>query len=69
MGEVRMRRFVASSMVMLLVLLVPVSAQEGDAVRLEIEVIDDNLKPWYGAGDTLVLASAIHNTAEATSMT
>ena len=68
MGEVRMRRFVASSMVMLLVLLVPVSAEEGDAVRLEIEVIDDNLKPWYGAGDTLVLASAIHNTGEATSI-
>ena len=40
MGEVRMRRFVASSMVMLLVLLVPVSAEEGDAVRLEIEVTD-----------------------------
>ena len=38
MGEVRMRRFVASSMVMLLVLLVPVSAEEGDAVRLELEV-------------------------------
>ena len=68
MGEVRMRRFVASSMVMLLVLLVPVSAEEGDAVRLEIEVTDDNLKPWYGSGDTLVLASAIHNTGEATSI-
>ena len=68
MGEVRTRRFIASSMVMLLVLLVPVSAEEGDAVRLEIEVTDENLKPWYGAGDTLVLASSIHNAGEATSI-
>ena len=49
MGEVRTRRLVASSLVMLLVLLVPVSAEEGDSVELEIDVVDANAKQWYGA--------------------
>ena len=49
MGEGRMRRLVATSMVMLLVLLIPVSAEETGTVRLEIQALDDNSKPWYGA--------------------
>ena len=43
MGEVRMRRLVATSMVMLLVLLIPVSAEETDTVRLEINALDLSL--------------------------
>ncbi len=42
MGEVRTRRLVAASMVMLLVLLIPVSAEETGTVRLEIDALDDN---------------------------
>ena len=39
MGEVRTRRLVASGLVMLLVLLVPVSAEENTDLHLEIEII------------------------------
>ncbi|MGB1525141.1 MAG: hypothetical protein ACPHCK_03880, partial [Candidatus Poseidoniaceae archaeon] len=69
MGEVRTRRLVASSLVMLLVLLVPVSAEDSSTVRLEIDVMDENSKPWYGVGDTVVLASSIVNDGAATSIT
>ena len=68
MGEGRMRRLVATSMVMLLVLLIPVSAEETDTVRLEIEAMDDNSKPWYGDGDRVLLASSIVNDGAATSI-
>jgi len=68
MGEVRMRRLVASSMVMLLVLLVPVSAEESGDVRLQIDVTDENTKPWYGAGETVVLTSSLMNDGAATSI-
>ena len=64
-----MRRLVATSMVMLLVLLIPVSAEETGTVRLEIEALDDNTKPWYGAGDSVLLASSIVNDGAATSIT
>ena len=64
-----MRRLVATSMVMLLVLLIPVSAEETGTVRLEIEALDDNSKPWYGAGDSVLLASSIMNDGAATSIT
>ena len=69
MGEVRTRRLVASSLVMLLVLLVPVSAEEGDSVQLEIDVVDDNTKQWYGAGDLILLDTSILNNGDATSIT
>jgi len=69
MGEGRMHRLVATSMVMLLVLLIPVSAEETGTVRLEIEAFDDNSKPWYGAGDSVLLASSIINDGAATSIT
>lgn len=69
MGEVRMRRLVAASMVMLLVLLIPVSAEETGTVRLEIDALDDNSKPWYGDGDSVLLASSIVNDGAATSIT
>lgn len=69
MGEGRMHRLVATSMVMLLVLLIPVSAEETGTVRLEIEALDDNSKPWYGAGDSVLLASSIINDGAATSIT
>ncbi len=69
MGEGRMRRLVAASMVMLLVLLIPVSAEETGAVRLEIEVLDENSKPWYGAGESVLLGSSIVNDGAATSIT
>ena len=69
MGEGRMRRLVATSMVMLLVLLIPVSAEETDTVRLEIEALDDNSKPWYGSGDSVLLTSSIVNDGAATSIT
>jgi predicted transcriptional regulator len=64
-----MRRLVATSMVMLLVLLIPVSAEETGTVRLEIEAMDDNSKPWYGEGDSVLLASSIVNDGAATSIT
>ena len=64
-----MRRLVAASMVMLLVLLVPVSAEESGTVRLEIETLDENSKPWYGTGDSVLLASSIVNDGVATSIT
>ena len=64
-----MRRLIATSMVMLLVLLIPVSAEETDTVRLEIEALDTNSKPWYGAGDSVLLASSIVNDGAATSIT
>ncbi|MGA0331882.1 MAG: ArsR family transcriptional regulator [Candidatus Poseidoniaceae archaeon] len=69
MGEVRTRRLVASSLVMLLVLLVPVSAEDSSTVRLEIDVMDENSKPWYGIGDSVVLAASIVNDGAATSIT
>ena len=68
MGEGRMRRLVASSLVMLLVLLVPVSAEENSTVQLEIEIMDENVKPWYGVGDTVFLSSSILNSGDATSI-
>lgn len=68
MGEVRTRRLVASGLVMLLVLLVPVSADESSNLRLDLEIVDENSKPWYGTGDTVVLASSIINDGEATSV-
>ena len=64
-----MRRLVASSLVMLLVLLVPVSAEEGDSVELEIDVVDANAKQWYGAGDVVLLDTSILNNGGATSIT
>ena len=69
MGEVRTRRLVASSLVMLLVLLVPVSAEENNTIQLEIDVLDENSKPWYGVGDTVILSSSILNDGDATSIT
>ena len=69
MGEVRTRRLVASSLVMLLVLLIPVSAEEGDSVQLEIDVVDANAKQWYGAGDVVLLDTSILNNGDATSIT
>ena len=69
MGEGRMRRLVATSMVMLLVLLIPVSAEETASVRLEIETLDENSKPWYGAGESVLFASSIVNDGAATSIT
>ena len=69
MGEVRTRRLVASSLVMLLVLLVPVSAEDSSTVRLEIDVMDENPKPWYGVGDSVVLTASIVNDGAATSIT
>ncbi len=68
MGEVRTRCLVASSVLMLLVLLVPVSAEETSTVRLEIDVTDENSKPWYGVGDSVILASSIVNDGAATSI-
>ena len=69
MGEVRTRRLVASSLVMLLVLLVPVSAEGNDSVQLEIDIVDANAKQWYGAGDVVLLDTSILNNGGATSIT
>ena len=69
MGEVRTRRIVASSLVMLLLLLVPVSAQEDGTLSLQIETLDSNSKAWYGLGDVVQLSSSILNQGVATSIT
>ena len=63
-----MRRVVACSLVMLLVFLIPVSAEENESVRLNIEIADDNTKPWYGAGERVLLSSSIVNDGGATSI-
>ena len=68
MGEGRMRRVVACSLVMLLVFLIPVSAEESESVRLNIEIADDNAKPWYGTGERVLLSSSIVNDGGATSI-
>ena len=69
MGEVRTRRLVASSLVMLLVLLVPVSAEGSDSVQLKVDIVDTNAKQWYGNGDVVLLDTSILNNGEATSIT
>ena len=63
-----MRRVVACSLVMLLVFLIPVSAEESESVRLNIEIADDNAKPWYGTGERVLLSSSIVNDGGATSI-
>ena len=63
-----MRRVVACSLVMLLIFLIPVSAEENESVRLNIEIADDNTKPWYGAGERVLLSSSIVNDGGATSI-
>jgi len=69
MAEVRTRLLVASMLVLLLASLVPVQANGETPVRLETELINAPLTPWYGSGDVVELSSALVNDGVQTSIT
>ena len=53
MAEARTRLLVASMLVLLLASLVPVQADGETPVRLETELMNVPLTPWYGPGDVV----------------
>jgi DNA-binding transcriptional ArsR family regulator len=69
MAEARTRLLVASMLVLLLASLVPVQADGETPVRLETELINAPLTPWYGSGDVVELSSALVNDGVQTSIT
>lgn len=69
MAEARTRLLVASMLVLLLASLVPVQADGETPVRLETELINAPLTPWYGPGDIVELSSALINDGVQTSIT
>ena len=69
MAEARTRLLVASMLVLLLASLVPVQANGETPVRLETELINAPLTPWYGSGDVVELSSALVNDGVQTSIT
>ena len=69
MAEARTRLLVASMLVLLLASLVPVQADGETPVRLETELMNVPLTPWYGPGDVVELSSALINDGVQTSIT
>jgi len=69
MAEARTRLLVASMLVLLLASLVPVQADGETPVRLETELINAPVTPWYGSGDVVELSSALVNDGVQTSIT
>ena len=69
MAEARTRLLVASMLMLLLASLVPVQADGETPVRLETELINAPLTPWYGLGDVVELSSALVNDGIQTSIT
>jgi DNA-binding transcriptional ArsR family regulator len=69
MAEARTRLLVASMLVLLLASLVPVQANGETPIRLETELINAPLTPWYGSGDVVELSSALVNDGVQTSIT
>jgi len=69
MAEARTRLLVASMLVLLLASFVPVQADGETPVRLETELINAPLTPWYGPGDIVELSSALINDGVQTSIT
>ena len=69
MAEARTRLLVASMLVLLLASLVPVQADGETPVRLETELVNAPLTPWYGSGDVVELSSALVNDGVQTSIT
>ncbi|MDB2333827.1 ArsR family transcriptional regulator [Candidatus Poseidoniales archaeon] len=69
MAEARTRLLVASMLVLLLASLVPVQVDGETPVRLETELINAPLTPWYGPGDIVELSSALINDGVQTSIT
>lgn len=69
MAEARTRLLVASMLVLLLASLVPVQADGETPVRLETELMNVPLTPWYGPGDVVELSSALVNDGVQTSIT
>jgi DNA-binding transcriptional ArsR family regulator len=69
MAEARTRLLVASMLVLLLASLVPVQADGETPIRLETELINAPLTPWYGSGDVVELSSALVNDGVQTSIT
>lgn len=69
MAEARTRLLVASLLVLLLGSLAPVQADGETPVRLETEIINAPLTPWYGTGDVVELSTALVNDGVQTSIT
>ena len=61
MGEGRTRRIVASGMMLMLLLLVPASAESSGEVLLEISLTDGNEKPWYAEGENVTFDAILIN--------
>ncbi len=69
MGEVRTRRIVTSGMMLMLLLLVPASAESSGEVLLEISLTDGNEKPWYAEGENVTFDAVLVNHGSSTSIT
>jgi DNA-binding transcriptional ArsR family regulator len=69
MAEARTRLLVASLLVLLLGSLAPVQADGETPVRLETEIINAPLTPWYGTGDVVELSISLVNDGVQTSIT
>jgi len=69
MAEARTRLLVASLLVLLLGSLAPVQADGETPVRLETEIINAPLTPWYGTGDVVELSTVLVNDGVQTSIT
>ena len=69
MAEARTRLLVASMLVLLLASLVPVQADGETPVRLETNIINAPVTPWYASGDVVELSSALINDGVQTSIT
>ena len=69
MAEARTRLLVASMLVLLLASLAPVQADAETAVRLETDLVNEPLTPWYGVGDVVELSTSLVNDGIQTSIT
>ena len=69
MAEARTRLLVASMLVLLLASLAPVQADTETTVRLETDVLNAPLTPWYGVGDVVEVSTSLVNDGTQTSIT
>ena len=69
MAEARTRLLVASMLVLLLASLAPVQADTETTVRLEADLVNGPLTPWYGVGDVVELSTSLVNDGIQTSIT
>ncbi|MGB1953971.1 MAG: winged helix-turn-helix transcriptional regulator [Candidatus Poseidoniaceae archaeon] len=69
MAEARTRLLVASMLVLLLASIVPVQADTETSVRLETDLVNAPLTPWYGVGDVVEVSTSLINDGVQTSIT